>query len=240
MAAPDPVSARGPGARCERRCSARRARGRPRRRSRRAAARVARQGSGREDEAGEMGRDAGGSLDALVERLPAREDRDPAGAALAPVSPPTGYGWRSAARAETVACRTSLHTRSGIAGSRSCTIRADHGRRSASASVSAPSSSPPTRTRTRSAIFGRSTGRSCSNVLVRCRPGCRPQPLKLLVLQRRSSPTRPIPIGGVHRFASSTLSHPDQPTFRLRQPAPCRETTSSRAGESRAASTPAR
>jgi hypothetical protein len=68
--------------------------------------------------------------DALIERLPPREDRR-AEIASSPTSPPTGFAWRSAAPARPQASRTSTRTPFVTGASRCSTSAASPGRRSA-------------------------------------------------------------------------------------------------------------
>ena len=74
-------------------------------------------------------------------------------------SPPIGCVRRSPAPAATAAFRTSHRTRSVIGESRSCTVRASHGRTSANGSGNARSSSPQTPTPTRCSTHARSNGK---------------------------------------------------------------------------------
>jgi integrase len=128
---------------------------------------------------------------AVVDRLPAREDRDPSAPLFQGV---TADRLRMAILR---ACRDAgvphfPRTRSGIGGSACFTARASPGPRSATAWVSAHASSPPTATRTLSSTTARSTGRSCSDVYARCRPRCGPRSWKPPRLQGRSRSVPPI------------------------------------------------
>jgi hypothetical protein len=115
-------------------------------------------------------------FEAVVERLPAREDRDPT-ARLFPGVTADRLRMAIGRACRDAGCRTSRRTRSGTAGSASCTGRASHGPTSANGSGSGRRSSRPIGTRTRSSTTARSTGRRCSIVLAvlgRCVPLCVP------------------------------------------------------------------
>ena len=126
----------------------------------------------------------------VVDRLPAREDRDPA----APLFP--GVTADRLRMAISRACRDagvphSRHTRFATAESASCTGKAARGRRSANSLASGQSSLRQTATRTRCSTIARSTGRDCSSVSVRCVPPCLPRSARTADFQGRSGPVPP-------------------------------------------------